>query len=213
MIKIKICGLTNVEDALWAWRCGADLLGFVLVPNSPRYVPPERLAEITRTLRQEGCGALLVGVLAPLSSTESQEAAKRCLDIIQWHDVEGGYPPFEALSLPVIAVQGVRSGPNWRPSPMPEAWAILLDGYDAVHLGGTGKAWDWHLLEGHPPLHERLIVAGGLTPENVAQAVSLLHPWGVDVSSGVEAAPGLKDARRVQEFIQNAKGASYGERA
>ncbi len=206
MTAVKICGLTNVEDALWAWRCGADLLGFVLVPSSPRYVPPERLSEMAQTLRRERCAALLVGVLAPSSPPGSLEAAQRHLDVIQWHGVEGERI-LEKSRLPVIAAQGVRPDPDWRPLPMPGAWAVLLDAFDPVRLGGTGKAWDWGLLKRHLPLHDRLILAGGLTPENVSQAIAAVQPWGVDVSSGVEAAPGRKDARRVQAFIQNAKGA------
>lgn len=213
MIKIKICGLTTVQDALWAWRCGADLLGFVLVPTSRRYVSPERLGEMARILRREGCGALLVGVLAPSSPPQDCEAAQCHLDLIQWHNVEGNGSPREMFRLPVIAVQGVRSEPTWRPTPMPGAWAILLDGYDPVRLGGAGKTWDWRLLEGWVPVHQRIIVAGGLTPENVSEAIARVRPWGVDVSSGVEDAPGRKNPRRVQEFIQNAKGASYGERS
>ncbi|MBC7315069.1 MAG: phosphoribosylanthranilate isomerase [Chloroflexi bacterium] len=211
MTAVKICGLTHVKDALWAWRCGADLLGFVLVPHSPRYVSPEDVAHLSHALRREGCTAPLVGVLASTSPPECREAAATYLDIIQWHGAEGECPPFEALGRPVIAAQRVRPEPSWHPLPMPEAWAILLDAFDPVRLGGTGTPWDWRLLKGRPPIHERLILAGGLTPENVAKAIAIVHPWGVDVSSGVEAAPGRKDARRVQEFIRNVKGASYGE--
>ena len=228
---VKICGLTNLEDARHAWRAGADLLGFVLVPGTPRYIAPEDAAALVRALRAEGCDASMVGVLAyeppgggahrrarptaPCDSRFAPEAsppatvaavARACgFGLLQLH---GDPSPDDvaALGVPALIAMRVRGAIDWDALGACRAWGYVLDGFDPHRLGGTGKGWDWTLAADRPEALGRVIVAGGLTPDNVAEAIRLARPWGVDVSSGVEAAPGRKDPARVKRFIERAKG-------
>lgn len=206
MIRVKICGLTTLEDARHAWRAGADMLGFVLVPSSPRYVAPEALRGIARSLGEEGCGALRVGVFAGERPEEVSRIAEDCaLDLVQLHGGAGA-PCLARLNRPAIVARRVAGRPPWEGT-FPGAWAHLLDTYDPHRLGGTGRTWRWDLLADAPAAASalRLIVAGGLTPENVRDALRVARPWGVDVSSGVEAAPGRKDPHKVARFIANVR--------
>lgn len=206
MTAVKICGLTNLEDARWAWRCGADLLGFILVPASPRYLPPERARALAQQLRAEGCRTPLVGVFAEADPQVIGEAAQRCgLDLVQLHGQEEHPFPLGDLPLPAIVARRVRAEADWAEWAAPDAWAILLDRYDPARLGGSGQAWDWASYQAPPPGAPRVILAGGLTPHNVAAAIGTVRPWGVDVASGVEAAPGRKDPRLVEQFIRRVR--------
>ncbi|MHB1293915.1 MAG: phosphoribosylanthranilate isomerase [Anaerolineae bacterium] len=213
---VKICGLTNLEDALHAARSGADLLGFVLAPSSPRYVTAEQVTALVAALRAQGCHLPCIGVVADKDPAQVRAlVAASSVDLVQLH----GYAPKEAAALanpgvPVIPAHRVRGHVPWAELAARPAWAYLLDGYAPNALGGAGVAWDWALLEQDATspqaarVRQRLFVAGGLTPENVAEVVRRLHPLGVDVSSGVEAAPGCKDPTRVERFIRNAKEAA-----
>jgi phosphoribosylanthranilate isomerase len=208
MTAIKICGLTNLEDARWAAQCGADLLGFILVPASPRYVAPEVVAGMTRTLRAEGVQAKLVGVFADEAIETVRALASACaFDLVQLH---GGESPAYAAQLgrPYLLARRVRDVIPWDDLERYAAWGYLLDTHSAGKLGGTGQTWDWHILgdAGRKSSH-RLIIAGGLTPENVAQMVRPVRPWGVDVSSGVETRPGFKDHVKVERFIESVREA------
>lgn len=204
MTRIKVCGLTNLEDARHAARCGADLLGFILVPTSHRYVNPERIQSIITALRAEGCRALTVGVFADQPAPIVHESAARCgLDRVQLHGQEAP-ESFCEMGVPIIRAARVRERVPWEELSAWRAWAYLLDAYDPHKLGGTGQAWRWELLK-HRPDARRILVAGGLTPDNVAQAIRQAHPWGVDVSSGVEAAPGRKDPALVERFIRTVR--------
>lgn len=203
MTKIKICGLTNLDDARGAWRAGADLLGFILVPASPRYVLPRCVCAIATDLRDEGCTASLVGVFAATPTDEIRQVAQQCgLDRVQLHgdgDMQGS---LAKLGAPAIVARRVRDRCDWETWVCPGAWAILLDRYHPQRLGGSGQVWDWALYQPPPPTVARVILAGGLAPENVADAIAAVHPWGVDVSSGVETAPGRKDLRRIEQLIR-----------
>lgn len=209
MITVKICGLTNLEDARVAWRSGADLLGFVFVRSSPRHVTSAQAADIAARLRDNGCTARLVAVTAGLTEQEiTQLVAQTGLDVAQLHS---GEPPalVQALAMPAIVARRVRDAVPWAELAACTAWAYLLDGYDPARLGGAGRTWDWQLAAQRPPgfdrVLERVIVAGGLTPDNVAEAARRSRAWGVDVSSGVELAPGRKDHVAVARFIEQAK--------
>jgi len=205
MTMVKICGLTNLEDARWAWQRGADLLGFVFVRSSPRYVTPDNAAAITRALTAAGCEAKFVGVFANEPVWAVHRIASQCgLHVIQLH---GGERPDYARSLgrPVIMACHVSESVPWDELFKYDAWAYLLDSYDPKQLGGTGHTWRWDLLREGPERPLRLIIAGGLTPDNVELVVRQISPWGVDVSSGVEAAPGRKDPDKVGRFILLAK--------
>ena len=205
-IAVKVCGLTTLADARHAWRAGADLLGFVMVPASPRYVDAARVASLVRSLRAEGCSALMVGVMA-VGMGDARDAAVRCeLDLVQLH---GACTPsdLQAIGRPALVAQRVRGPIDWDALAALGAWGHVLDGYDPVRLGGTGASWDWRLAADRPAAVGRVIVAGGLTPDNVTEAVRAARPWGVDVSSGVETTPGRKDPARVARFIERTKGA------
>jgi len=207
MTAVKICGLTNLEDARWAWQCGADLLGFIFVRSSPRYVPPAVVARITSALAAEDCDARLVGVFANQPVEVVRQTVDICsLDLAQLHGDET--PDYaRALGLPSIIARCIREGVPWEELSQYQAWAYLFDSYDPNKLGGTGQTWRWELLRTGSELTCRIIVAGGLSPDNVALAIGGARPWGVDVSSGVEASPGRKDRAKVERFIQRAREA------
>lgn len=208
MTAIKICGITNLEDARWATRCGADLLGFILVPASPRYIAPHDLSPLAEALRAEGVSAPLVGVFADESIDLVRAVASTCaLDLVQLHGHES--PTYAAqLGYPFLLARRVRDTIPWDELEHYPAWGYVLDADRAGRLGGTGQTWDWRVLgDAERPVGCRLIVAGGLTPENVAQMVRQVRPWGVDVSSGVECGPGLKDHAKLKRFIESVREA------
>lgn len=197
--------MTNLEDARWACRCGADLLGFVFVPASPRYVTPAEAARITTALASEDWKVRFVGVFANHSIEAVHQAAETCsLDLAQLHGEETSSHA-RSLQLPFILARRVRDQPSWEDLSRYDAWAYLFDTYHPHKLGGTGHTWNWHLLTDWGKPSTRIIIAGGLTPDNVASAVRQARPWGVDVSSGVEARPGRKDPAKVERFIQRVR--------
>ena len=205
MTAVKVCGLTRIDDARWAARCGADLLGFLFWPGSPRYIPPERAARITRALRAVGCQARLVGVFVDQEPAHVRSVTGLCgLDLVQLHGSES--PAYcRELGLPYLLARRVRSASDLAGLDAYAPWGLVLDSYDPAQPGGTGQTWRWELLDGAIGLPERLLLAGGLTPDNVATAIRTARPWGVDVASGVETAPGIKDPRRVSEFLQRVR--------
>ncbi len=213
-VRVKICGITNLEDAQAAARAGADLLGFIFYPPSPRYVTPAQAREIASGLRDSIVGPLprLVGVFVdePLEKVTAvlEEAT---LDYAQLH---GGEPPVLLERLAGRAFKALR--PSSREEALADAeWyaelglaegpQLLLDAYDPQAYGGTGRKADWDVAQ-ELARRYRLLLAGGLTPANVARAVATVAPWGVDVSSGVELAPGRKDHAAVRAFVARAKG-------
>jgi phosphoribosylanthranilate isomerase len=201
MTRVKICGLTALDDALAAAEAGADLLGFILVRTSPRYVHPSRAAEIVAGLRREGVTLPCVGVVAGLPLAGVQGLICRCgFDLVQLHGGEG--PEVARALYPRAIVARQVSGPASLEglSGYP-AYAYLLDSRGATQRAEGAAVWDWRLLRG-AGIGGRVIIAGGLTPENVAAAVCVARPWGVDVASGVEAQPGRKDRAAVDRFIR-----------
>lgn len=216
MTVVKICGTTNRDDALVAARAGADLLGFIFYPKSPRYVTPEVVAGIMDVVRAtweappRGVGVFVN--VAPAEMLRILEAAH--LDLAQLHGdepaaalqaLEGrGFKAVRptglshALALAEeYAASGVGAGP-----------ALLIDAFDPAAYGGTGQRADWAAAAAVAQRVERLLLAGGLTPENVAAAVQAVRPWGVDVASGVEEAPGRKDHGKVKAFVAAVKAAT-----
>jgi phosphoribosylanthranilate isomerase len=215
MTIVKICGLTNLEDARVAAEAGADLLGFILYPKSPRYVAPETIAEIVAGLRRAfAAPPRCVGVFVNVSPAQVLATLDRAqLDLAQLHGDESaaeiaalagrGFKAVRPTNLEaalaavdVFAPLGAAAGPQ-----------LLVDAYTPNAYGGAGQVADWSLAEAVAQRVDRLLLAGGLTPENVAEAVRQVKPWGVDVASGVEQAPGRKDHAKVQAFIAAAKGA------
>lgn len=207
-LRIKICGITREEDAWAAVDAGADALGFVFVPGTPRFIKPERAASITRHLPPfVSCVGLFVNADPALIRAAVTEAR---LDTVQLH---GDESPEVGLLLrghvrviQAFRVQGPKillQLPNYRKSA--DAW--LLDAYVPGAAGGTGARFDWNLAVEARELGHPLILAGGLKPENIADAVRQVRPFAVDVSSGVEISPGRKDSEKVQRLIAAARSA------
>ncbi len=203
MTKVKICGITNLEDALFAAEAGADALGFIFYAKSPRCIVPDRAREIILRLPPF---VAKVGVFVNKELDRVRELMAHCgLDYAQLH---GDEPPEQvaALAPRVIKAVRVRSAADVERLAEYQAVAYLLDTYHPTKHGGTGEAFDWELAV-EAKSHGPVILAGGLTPQNVAAAIERVHPYAVDVSSGVEAAPGIKDRHKVRRFIMAAKGA------
>jgi len=209
MVRVKICGLRRAEDVAAAVAAGADALGFNFWNGTPRYIAP---AEVVRILESVPPTVLTVGVFV-------DEALERVLDIaaetglaaLQLH---GSEPPeyLERLGS-YVKIKAVKVGPDFQPEQLSRyrsASLFLLDGFVAGMVGGTGQTFDWSLAE-KAKAHGKIILAGGLTPANVADAVRRARPWGVDVASGVEEEPGKKDPRLIREFIQAVRAAEPRE--
>ena len=199
-IFIKVCGITRLTDAIHAVEQGATALGFVLWPKSPRGISVDRAAEIIAELPAH---VMRVGVFVNEPVDTIRAAAERAhLSAVQLH---GDEPPAYADALEWPVIRAVSVSDIDRAS---EAWsadtALLVDNIDPVRRGGTGAAVDWGRATGIAKTR-RVVLAGGLTPDNVASAIRAVHPFGVDVSSGVEVAPGVKDFDKVTQFISNAR--------
>jgi phosphoribosylanthranilate isomerase len=206
-IRIKVCGITSVEDAQAAVAAGADAIGLVFYAKSPRYVTPVQAAEIARAL---GPFVTTVGLFvdADRASIESV-LAHVPLQLLQFHGNES--PAFCAsFHRPFIKAlrmaEGVDVSAVEREFAEAGASGLLLDSYNPVAPGGTGETFGWERI---PATHQLpLILAGGLSPENVAAAVKQVKPYAVDVSSGVEIAPGRKDSARIAAFVEAATDAA-----
>lgn len=216
MVYVKICGITNVEDAGVAVEAGADLLGFIFYPASPRYVAPGVVAEIVKALRAGSAarGVRTVGVFVDTKPAEMRATLEATgLDLAQ---LSGGEPPHSLELLERRAFKGLRPG-TWEEADADAEWYadlgppdgpdLLLDTHRPGAFGGTGEVADWHIAAALAPRY-RLLLAGGLTPDNVQAAIRQVRPWGVDVGSGVEATPGRKDHQKVRAFIHHAKHAN-----
>ncbi len=199
--KVKICGLTSPEDALFAAEAGADALGFVFYEGSPRHVFPETVREIVSALPPF---ITTVGVFVNAPPAEIREVLTLTgLDVVQLH---GDEPPEESSLFPrVIKAFRVRDVTVLEEIRRFRASAYLLDTYDPDVPGGTGKSFNWEIAR-EAARFGPVILAGGLTPGNVAEAVRTARPYAVDVSSGVEAEKGKKDPGKVRLFIERAKG-------
>jgi phosphoribosylanthranilate isomerase len=204
MVWVKICGITNLEDAEAAVEAGADAVGFVFCP-SPRCISPKDARDIVSALpRRIQC----VGVFVNAGLNTIREIKEFCgLDLVQLHGQE---PPemIHALGGGVIKAMVMRVGTAPEIQHYPTA-TILLDTYDPQRPGGTGRPFDWRLAAALSK-RRRVILAGGLNARNVQRAIEMVRPYGVDVSSGVESSPGRKDHEEVRLFVQRAKGASHG---
>ncbi len=206
MTRVKICGITSAEDAALAVDAGADALGLIFVPRTPRYVTPEAAARIIERVPPL---VATVGVFVdrPLEEVVGIVAALG-LHAVQLH---GNEPEAYSRSVPVRVIRAlrIRDAASLQPMETYPAHAFLLDAYVEGRPGGTGTPIPWDLAlraKGRAPL----ILSGGLRPETVAEAVRLVRPYGVDVSSGVEASAGRKDHRKVRDFIVNVRQADLG---
>lgn len=207
-MRIKICGLTTLEDALAAAEAGADLLGFNFYPPSPRCLTPAGCAPIAAAVRRRWPAARLVGVFVNEPPARvAAVLAEAGLDLAQLHGQETAADLRALAGRAFKAFRGVGAGHAEYAAAGAGQPAFLVDAYSPALYGGTGQTADWPAVR---PLAAQypLLLAGGLTPENVAEAVAQVRPWGVDVASGVESAPGRKDAGRVRAFILAARQAA-----
>jgi phosphoribosylanthranilate isomerase len=202
MVRVKICGITNLADAMTAVEAGADALGFVFYEKSPRFINPLAAAEII---------AKLPPFVQPVGLFVNEEAEKinwtadYCgLDLVQLH---GDETPEDCLEVNrrVIKAFRMQSTVSIEPLRKYQVSGFLLDAWCPDCYGGTGKTFNWEMAAAASQ-YGRIILAGGLTPENVAEAIVAVRPYAVDVSSGVESVPGKKDREKVREFIKRAKG-------
>ena len=208
--RVKICGITSAQDAEIAVAAGADAIGLVFYPPSPRYVSIEQASEICRGLP---AFVTVVALTVDLPAGEVDELLNRLpIDVLQFHGDESpehcakfGKPYLKALRIrPGMDIDGeIRR--------YSEANSVLLDAYRKGVPGGTGECFDWELI---PEQHRsRIVLAGGLSPDNVAGAIAAIRPYAVDVSGGVEREPGVKDEQKVQAFMQQVLKANHGDGA
>ena len=202
MTRIKICGITNIDDALMSIDAGADALGFNFVPDTPRYLKDTKAA--AKIIDQLPPFITTVGLFVNADPELIQAIADEChLDMLQLHGDES--PQFcRGLNRRILKAVRVKGKPSFAHLSNYRVSGYLLDTYVKGALGGTGVAFDWRLAV-NAKQYGRIILAGGLDPDNVRSAVEQVRPYGVDVSSRVEASPGRKDPVKVGSFIRNVK--------
>lgn len=202
MTRVKICGITRIEDARAALDAGADAIGLVFAP-SPRKVTVKQARQIVRAV---GPWITTVGVFVDAGETEIRRIARETgLSAVQLHGDETPALARRLADLRPIKAIRVENERSFGDTKWPVA-ALLFDTAVPGMRGGTGRVFNWKWVSRYRGLCP-FIVSGGLKPSNVAQAVRLTRPYGVDVSGGVECAPGLKDARKIREFVRRAKSA------
>jgi phosphoribosylanthranilate isomerase len=203
MVKVKICGITSAIDALMAASAGADAIGFNFFKPSPRYVEPDRARAIRLALPPF---LTTVGLFVDRTEEAVTETMQQCgLDCVQLHGKES--PRMTAnlrRRFATIKAIRVRGEENLKELERYEADAFLLDAFVSGMPGGTGQTFDWELAR-RAASRVRLVLAGGLTPDNVAEAVRAARPFAVDVASGVESEPGKKSRKLVTDFVRAAK--------
>lgn len=201
-VKIKVCGITNSADAIAAVEAGADALGFIFFEGSPRYVTPEKARAIIRELPPfvSKAGVFVNATPDKVGRTIEETG----IDTLQFHGEE---PPELCRGYNVKVIKAFRVQGKDMLALMPrydvDAW--LLDSFSAGARGGTGATFDWDLAVHACSLGTPVVLAGGLNPENIAAAIERVQPYAVDVSSGVESAPGQKDHAKIAAFINNAR--------
>ena len=203
-VKVKICGITNLADAHTAVEAGADLLGFVFYGQSPRRVSVKTASGI---VRQVPPFVARVGVFVNAREEVISQALGECgLNVLQFH---GDEAPLDCVKFGVMSLKAfrVRDEESLKALPAYQTDAWLLDAYTPGARGGTGATFNWDLAVEAQKFGRPIFIAGGLTPENVGEAVRRVRFFAVDVSSGVESAPGKKDAAKVRAFIAAARQA------
>lgn len=198
-VKVKICGITNVTDGLAAAEAGADMIGLMFYEGSPRRVSFTTATEISRALPPF---TVKVGVFVNPTEDAVMRAIGDCgVSLLQFHGEETPEfcTQFGVMSMKAFRVRGPETLAEL-PEYQTDAW--LLDAYSPDGYGGTGEKFNWNLALEAAQFGRPIFLAGGLTPENVGEAVRQVQPFGVDVSSGVESAPGKKDHAKVRAFVQ-----------
>ncbi len=206
-VKVKICGITREEDALCALKSGADYIGMIFYQKSQRYVSRKRAKEIIDFLRTKGFSPPpVIGVFV----NEEIHTVRQHMDTLglfaaQLHGEES--PEYcHDLARCTIKAFRIREAADLQAMKDYNVWACLCDAFDQELAGGTGKRIDARLVAPYIPEH-RIFLAGGLSPENISSTLKILRPFGVDVSTGVEVLPGIKDPAKIRSFISRVKGA------
>jgi len=203
MVKVKICGITNLEDALCAVIAGYDALGFIFYRRSPRYIAPRKAREITRLLPKR---IVKVGVFVDMPAQKIKNIAKSCrLDILQFHGRET--PEFckKFKNYRIVKAFRVKDSINLAEVLKYKTFAYLFDTYIKAKLGGTGRNFSWKLLEGLKTIKQPIFLSGGLNSRNVSWAIKTVQPDWLDTCSSLEARPGKKDHDKVVKFIKRVK--------
>jgi len=203
-VKVKICGITSVEDAEEAVEAGADALGFMFYPGSPRHISEQTAQIIERRLPPF---IMRAGVFADQAPEEVFSAMHKCgLNLLQFHGQE---TPEYCLQFGMMTMKAfrIKDAESLREIPNYQTDAYLLDSYVAGKPGGTGEKFNWELAVRAREFGKPIFLAGGLTPDNVEFAVKTVQPFGVDVSSGVEISPGKKDPKKMRDFVAAVRSA------
>ena len=199
MTGIKICGITNPEDALAAVRCGVDALGFIFYEKSPRYISPEDAKEIIDLLPESPAK---VGVFVNHEISEVKRIMELCrLDLVQLHGNESAAYCRSFASSQIIKAFSAKPGVHPEKLKIYPVKAVLIDACDPTLHGGTGKTSDWELADSISKVRP-LILSGGLNIENIRDAIKAVSPRAVDINSGVEISPGRKDHRKLSEIVE-----------
>jgi phosphoribosylanthranilate isomerase len=197
-VRIKICGITRFEDARIAVNLGVDALGFIFYDKSPRYITPAQAGAIIAKLPPF---VTKVGVFVDSHPTSIMAAAQESgIDTVQLH---GSETPDIARRLPFTVIKSFAVKPEWNPSVLDnyDVAGFLLDTWDPGHKGGTGKTFDWQLARQAATKHKNIILAGGLGPVNIREALENVQPYAVDFNSGVEIKPGIKNPHKMKEAV------------
>lgn len=208
MTKVKICGITNLEDALLSAKFGADALGFNFYEKSPRFIEPVKARVI---IEQFPSGIMNVGVFVNEALEQIIEISEIAgLDAVQLHGDES--PKFLAelkTRTGLVIIKAFRVSPDFRPTNVLNfgADAILLDAYSIEGYGGTGENFDWQVAKSVQAVFPKMYLAGGLNAANIAEAILSVRPYAVDACSGLESSKGIKDGKKVEAFIRNARQA------
>ena len=208
MTTIKICGITRLEDAELAVALGAHAVGFVLWPQSPRCISVTQAARIVRALAPL---VTTVGVFVDPTRDELVRAVEEGgFSAVQVHGDLARWDVIRSVSPHMIRAVRLGAGRDGIEPDVDDGTTVLLDAHDPVRMGGSGQVIDW-TRAAVAAARRRLILAGGLTPANVAEAIRIVRPYGVDVASGVEAQPGIKDPVKVRAFVEAVRGAQVTE--
>ncbi|MDD5477186.1 MAG: phosphoribosylanthranilate isomerase [Candidatus Omnitrophica bacterium] len=200
MVKVKICGITNLEDALAALFAGASAIGFVFYDKSPRFISPAKAANISRILPKKIKRA---GVFVNEDIAKVKKIARLCnLDILQFHGQESPDYCRKFKGYKVIKAFRINNQEDLEDVARYKTFAYLFDSFSRTKLGGTGKKFNWKILAQTARMEPVVFLSGGLAAGNVKKAIKLLRPDWVDVSSSLESKPGKKDHKKIQEFMK-----------
>ena len=206
MVRVKVCGITNLEDASRVLSARCDALGFVFYKKSPRYIRPPAARKIIKALPRR---VLKIGVFVNAKEKEIRRIAKLCcLDMLQFHGNESVGFCFRFTGYKIIKAFRIKEKIDLPKIFKYNTYAYLFDTFTNDKFGGTGKKFNWGLLKDIKDIKKPVFLSGGLTAVNVRDALKLAHPAWVDVSSSVEISPGKKDHKKVKEFIQAVKNSA-----